>query len=181
MANSLPERGSGYRMTSASSLLCLSQIPCHSVAVATGWRRPVLPCVFLKYEWRPIFSGSFSVYRLFYGVLLVFSIRWQVPHCRQQKFSYDLRKAVATWPNKCHRFKLSDVAKKHGLGIVLVGANCNPFLKFSTVFKNASKLQRRNVHFHQQQIFLIYFKLLFWPISIFNIREIEPMMLDYGI
>ena len=154
------------------------QIPCQSVPLCPWLQDDTKQsCAFLKFEWRPIFSGA----RLFSVLLVLVDIQWYkiVLHApgpgryRSMTFfssfpqsvsgfviaaSKALRRAsfaeaLATWRN-ISITGLDDWChqkKKHIIleSHLLVQIAIN--FKLRTFLKNSSKFQLRNIHFQQQQ------------------------------
>ena len=137
-----------------------SQIPSHSVAVATRRRQPVLSYAFLKSQLRPIGARSFSTLRV-----NVLGRPFGIFH-RAAGFFFAASRALKRtssgklwqrdWINITGLNEWCRQTKKHCIGIALVGANCSPVLNSVLFKKNASKFQLRNTHIHQQKIFLIF-------------------------
>ena len=120
--NSMPECVRGIKMTPHSSVLCLSQI---RVEADIQWYKIVLHA-----------SGPEST--LFYGVLLVFSIRYQVSSLPASKVlrRSSFAKALATWPNKYHWFRwLMSPEKKTRTWNRTCWCKLQSLLIFSTFFK----------------------------------------------
>ena len=112
------------------------QISCQSVSVPARWHQTVLSCAFLNSEWRPILSGT----RLF-SILRVLSLPFghRFPDFRQQKLSDDHPWGRGGRSSGIDRINITGLddwcrQKKTLAGILIVGANCGPLLKYSTFF-----------------------------------------------
>ena len=127
----------GCKMMPNSSVLCLPQI---WVDADIQWYRIVL---------HDLDSDS----TLFYDILLVFSIRLQVSLLPPAKLS-DNRPLGKLW--QCDRINIIDLnewchqKKNTSLESHLLVNIAVPFKIQYLFFKNASKLQLRNMHFQQQ-------------------------------
>ena len=144
--------------TITNIIIIIMQIPYQSVSVDTRRLQPVVSSAFLKSELRP---SSFSILRFHVVLGRPFGIfnpaTGLLIAARKALRRSSSGEALATWPNKYNWFKwVRSPEKKLAWNRTCW---CN-----SVLLKNASKLQLRNRHIHQQNIslnFVILSNLVF--------------------